>query len=199
MLAATVAAPSARLATRRVSGCALQLQQISGLVSPQQLDRPSCSGRGLAMANRVQQELARAAPLSCCRDPRPGMGLKRTRFSTAASGATPAGPLHQQGRGALIVFEGIDRCGKSTHTALLAKHLRAQGVSQLAPGVEHASGQAALRMHEALLHGGCIGRSRNPHATARPHTRRHTISLLWAAGTHTSAACAGLTHARRLR
>jgi dTMP kinase len=36
----------------------------------------------------------------------------------------------QQGpRGAFVLFEGVDRCGKSTQTSLLAKSLEGQGVS----------------------------------------------------------------------
>ena len=32
-------------------------------------------------------------------------------------------------RGAFIVFEGVDRCGKSTQSRLLVDHLKGSGVS----------------------------------------------------------------------
>ncbi|PNW85527.1 hypothetical protein CHLRE_03g190750v5 [Chlamydomonas reinhardtii] len=49
-----------------------------------------------------------------------------TQRCRAASNGTPA--LAGPRRGALIVFEGIDRCGKSTQCSLLLESLQKQGV-----------------------------------------------------------------------
>lgn len=54
----------------------------------------------------------------------------RVHVSTVtAAGTANQGALGGHSRGALIVFEGIDRCGKSTQGSRLEEHLRAQGVS----------------------------------------------------------------------
>lgn len=69
----------------------------------------------LAFVSLVPRRLI-SRPLPCCTRPRvPSMGPS----------IAPASPV----RGALIVFEGLDRSGKSTQSALLRSRLSAQGVS----------------------------------------------------------------------
>ena len=51
-------------------------------------------------------------------------------------------------RGALIVFEGIDRCGKTTQCAKLVEHLQGQGVS-LKPYQHHIHAPSGSRLHIA--------------------------------------------------
>ena len=59
---------------------------------------------------------------------RGGRGSSVLRCSRLMGGATGArGPQGSQ-RGAFILFEGVDRCGKTTQSRRLVEHLRAAGV-----------------------------------------------------------------------
>lgn len=65
----------------------------------------------------------------------------------AARDEAPVG-VTARGRGALVVFEGIDRCGKTTQCAKLVEHLQAAGVrgSDVASGLGgHAAMPSRLR------------------------------------------------------
>ncbi len=53
-----------------------------------------------------------------------GRGQVRAKSNNGTSTNTAA----TQPRGALIVFEGLDRCGKSTQSKLLVEHLQSMGV-----------------------------------------------------------------------
>lgn len=52
-------------------------------------------------------------------------GQVRAKSSNGTSTTSSTAP---QPRGALIVFEGVDRCGKSTQSKLLVEHLQSAGV-----------------------------------------------------------------------
>ena len=138
--AVSMGAPSAaRLATRKLASCAGRFQVHLARIVLQQPDEPCCRRRCLAIhstPHSSRSPQAHAGPaLSCSVGGRAGMGIQRMPCRAAASNVSPADPA-RQGRGALIVLEGIDRCGKSTQSTRLAEHLRAQGVSQIAPGVQ---------------------------------------------------------------
>jgi dTMP kinase len=54
----------------------------------------------------------------------------------ATRGAAAAGAAAPSPRGAFIVLEGVDRCGKSTQCARLVEALQAEGVSFVMEGGE---------------------------------------------------------------
>lgn len=55
-------------------------------------------------------------------------------------------------RGCLVVFEGIDGTGKSTHIKLLAQYLRARGID-VVTGFEPTLGPWGMKVREAALSG----------------------------------------------
>lgn len=55
-------------------------------------------------------------------------------FPKQCAGRAYSGMTRSPARGAFIVFEGVDRAGKSTQCELLSQHLNMQGVSWLAQG-----------------------------------------------------------------
>lgn len=59
-------------------------------------------------------------------------------------------------RGCLVVFEGIDGTGKSTHIKLLAQYLRARGM-EVVTGFEPTRGPWGMKVREAALSGERLG------------------------------------------
>lgn len=83
-----------------------------------------------------------------------------TQRCRAASNGTPA--LAGPRRGALIVFEGIDRCGKSTQCSLLLESLQKQGVGIHGAG----AGQGSAWVSDRAWH---TGREHQQHPSCAPH------------------------------
>ncbi len=115
-------------------------QQQLQLLGPVRLPRPQslyssalCAARDSSAGQGpdLLQKLA-AGTIQRCRQ-QAGLGgstmgtLTMHTSGVASSRATG----HQQGRGAFIVLEGVDRCGKSTQAKRLVEHLNASGVSAL--------------------------------------------------------------------
>ena len=73
------------------------------------------------------------------------------------------------GRGAFILFEGLDRCGKSTQVQLLAKHLKTAGTCK---AVEE------IRFPNRESH---IGQLINSYLSSASNLSDQTIHLLFSA------------------
>jgi dTMP kinase len=54
------------------------------------------------------------------------------KSSSSVTMSNPSPATSTSGRGAFIVFEGVDRCGKTTQTSLLVKHLLHLGLATVA-------------------------------------------------------------------